>query len=252
MHLEKVGVTLISGLHRKQHQQFFVDIAKNALGINKTVQGKFDATSIVNRVSMELVSSHPLLSTRIDMEKTKCNGSNPNFLSLVNITDIVRHIGFGLNSRVTAKREDLYVDNDLFRVANRFFDLMLKNIDLLSELRNNQISAIWIRENSLLGSGTIWRCLAGAFHETCVIDDESTLSIDSSMYKSYEKFIQFFALDSKLPISSKWFATDLFPSKKSSAPTSRSQDLLDLVNLFQLWIQNEELFNPRKYVAKRR
>jgi len=252
MHLEKVGVTLISGLHRKQHQQFFVDIAKNALGINKTVQGKFDATSIVNRVSMELVSSHPLLSTRIDMEKTKCNGSNPNFLSLVNITDIVRHIGFGLNSRVTAKREDLYVDNDLFRVANRFFDLMLKNIDLLSELRNNQISAIWIRENSLLGSGTIWRCLAGAFHETCVVDDESTLSIDSSMYKSYEKFIQFFALESKLPISSKWFATDLFPSKKSSAPTSRSQDLLDLVNLFQLWIQNEELFNPRKYVAKRR
>lgn len=144
------------------------------------------------------------------------------------------------------------MDNDLFRVANRFFDVMLKNIDLLSQLRNDEISAVWIRENSLLGSGTIWRCLAGAFHETCVVDDESTLSIDSSMYKSYEKFIQLFALDSQLPISTKWFATDLFPSKKSSAPTSRSQDLLDLVNLFQLWIQNEELFNPRKYVAKRR
>jgi len=252
MRNEKVGITLISGLLRKQHQQFFVDIAKNALGINKTVQGKFDATSIVNRVSLELVYSHPLLSGKIDMEKTKCNGSNPYYLSLVNITDIVRHIGFGLNARVTAKREDLYEDNDLFKVANRFFDLMLKNVDLLKELRSNQISAVWIRENSLLGSGTIWRCLAGAFHETSVIDEDSRLSIDSTAYKNFENFIQLFALDSKLPISQKWFATELFPTKKSAAPTSRSQDLMDLVNLFQLWIQNEELFNPRKYVAKRR
>ena len=252
MRNEKVGITLISGLQRKQHQQFFVDIAKNALGINKTVQGKFDATSIVNRVSLELVNSHPLLNGKIDMEKTKCNGSNPNFLSLVNITDIVRHIGFGLNSRVTAKREDLYEDNDLYKVANRFFDLMLKNVEILKELRNNQISTLWIRENSLLGSGTIWRCLAGAFHETSVIDEDSRLSIDSAEYKSFEKFIQMFALDSKLPISQRWFATELFPTKKSAAPTSRSQDLMDLVNLFQLWIENNELFNPRKYNVKRR
>jgi hypothetical protein len=252
MRNEKVGITLISGLQRKQHQQFFVDIAKNALGINKTVQGKFDATSIVNRVSLELAQSHPLLSGKIDMEKTKCNGSNPNFLSLVNITDIVRHIGFGLNARVTAKREDLYEDNDLYKVTNRFFDLMLKNVEILQELRNNEISALWIRENSLLGSGTIWRCLAGAFHETSVIDEDSRLSIDSAKYKSFEKFVQLFALDSKLPISQKWFATELFPTKMSAAPTSRSQDLMDLVNLFQLWIENRELFNPRKYIAKRR
>jgi len=252
MRNEKVGITLISGLQRKQHQQFFVDIAKNALGINKTVQGKFDATSIVNRVSLELAQSHPLLSGKIDMEKTKCNGSNPNFLSLVNITDIVRHIGFGLNARVTAKREDLYEDNDLYKVTNRFFDLMLKNVEILQELRNNEISALWIRENSLLGSGTIWRCLAGAFHETSVIDEDSRLSIDSAKYKSFEKFVQMFALDSKLPISQKWFATELFPTKMSAAPTSRSQDLMDLVNLFQLWIENRELFNPRKYIAKRR
>jgi hypothetical protein len=252
MRNEKVGITLISGLQRKQHQQFFVDIAKNALGINKTVQGKFDATSIVNRVSLELAQSHPLLSGKIDMEKTKCNGSNPNFLSLVNITDIVRHIGFGLNARVTAKREDLYEDNDLYKVTNRFFDLMLKNVEILQELRNNEISALWIRENSLLGSGTIWRCLAGAFHETSVIDEDSRLSIDSAEYKSFEKFVQMFALDSKLPISQKWFATELFPTKMSAAPTSRSQDLMDLVNLFQLWIENRELFNPRKYIAKRR
>jgi hypothetical protein len=252
MRNEKVGITLISGLQRKQHQQFFVDIAKNALGINKTVQGKFDATSIVNRVSLELAQSHPLLSEKIDMEKTKCNGSNPNFLSLVNVTDIVRHIGFGLNARVTAKREDLYEDNDLYKVTNRFFDLMLKNVEILQELRNNEISALWIRENSLLGSGTIWRCLAGAFHETSVIDEDSRLSIDSAEYKSFEKFVQMFALDSKLPISQKWFATELFPTKMSAAPTSRSQDLMDLVNLFQLWIENKELFNPRKYIAKRR
>ena len=101
---ENVSINLIDSLSAKKHQQFFVDIAKNALGINKTVQAKFDSASIINRVTQELIKSHPLFENRIDMEKTSCSGSNSNLLTVVNVSDISRHACFGVNRMITAKR----------------------------------------------------------------------------------------------------------------------------------------------------
>ena len=244
---EHVSINLIDSLNATKHQQYFVDIAKNALGINKTVQAKFDSSSIVNRVSQELIKTHPLLVSRIDLEKTSCSGSNPNLLTVVNIADITRHVCFGVNRMVTAKRENNYKDEELTRTVSSFLDIMVSNVMPLSLVIEGRMTPPELRERYMLGSGTIWRCLAGAFYEVCVIinDDEGLIEIDKLQAKKFAEMIQLFSYNMQLPISNNWFATTLFPLKRSKAPSSRAQDLDSMVGLLTAWTHNGKLFEPK-------
>lgn len=244
---EHVSINLIDSLSAKKHQQFFVDIAKNALGINKTVQAKFDSASIINRVTQELIKSHPLFEDRIDMEKTSCSGSNPNLLTVVNVSDISRHACFGVNRMITAKRENNYKDEDLVEIVTIFLDLMVKNVRQLQLVVDGRIKPPDFREQYMLGSGTIWRCLAGAFYEACVIinDDEGSIELDENQLRKFAKMIKLFSDDMQLPISAQWFATTLFPIKRSKAPSSRAQDLEAMVGLLTAWTRNGRLFFPK-------
>ena len=244
---EYVSINLIDSLSAKKHQQFFVDIAKNALGINKTVQAKFDSASIINRVTQNLIKSNQLFEDRIDMEKTSCSGSNPNLLTVVNVSDICRHACFGVNRMVTAKRENNYKDQDLVETVTIFLDLMIENVRPLQLIVDGRMKPADFREQYMLGSGTIWRCLAGAFYEACVIidDDEGTIELDEDQVRKFAKMIKSFSENMSLPISAQWFATTLFPVKRSKAPSSRAQDLESMVGLLTAWTRNGRLFFPK-------
>lgn len=244
---EHVTIYLIDFLSSKLHQQFFVDIAKNALGINKTVQAKFDNASVINRVSLKLINSHPLLLGRVDLEKTSCSGENPNLLSVVNISDITRHACFGVNRRVTAAKENNYQDGELESNVRVFFDAVVKKIPVLAKVIDGSLEPKKLREDCMLGSGTIWRCLAGAFYETCVItnDDEGLIEIDPKQLGYFEKFLDLFSENMQLPISRQWFATTLFPTRRSKAPSSRAQDLSSMVELMTAYSRNGQLFVPK-------
>lgn len=244
---EHVAINLLDSLTPQLHQQFFVDIAKNALGINKTVQAKFDSASIVNRVTQKLIKSHPLFENRIDLEKTSCSGANPNLLTVVNVSDITRHACFGVNRQVTAKRENNYKDDVLEENVKTFLDSIVNQIPQLNQVIEGRLKPEALREKYMLGSGTIWRCLSGAFYETCVIidDDEGTIEIDKSQLRKFEKFLSLFGENMTLPISREWFATNLFPIKRSKAPSSRAQDLESMVGLMSAWTSNGRLFTPK-------
>jgi hypothetical protein len=246
MKTEKISVNLLDSLSQKLHQQFFVDIAKNALGINKTVQSKFDTASIINRVTQSLIRSHPLLENNVDLEKTSCSGSNPNILTVVNVSDITRHACFGIASRVTERKENTFSDSELETNVRRFLDIIQESIPQLAEIVNRRITAGELRENYLIGSGTIWRCLAGTFYEACVIVDEKdgTIQLDENRVNKFERFIRKFSMQMDLPISDDWFGTALFPLMRSKAPSSRTQDLLSMVSLMTAWTLNGELFEP--------
>lgn len=243
---EHVSINLIDNLDARRHQQFFVDIAKNAMGINKTVQAKFDNSSIVNRVTQEIIQNHTLLKNRIDMEKTTCSGSNPNLLTVVNVADIVRHSCFGIAARVTSKREAIFADESLRETVVSFLDCMQTSIPQLNELIAGRTEATQFRAEYLIGSSTIWRCLAGAYHESCVVidDDEGYLGIDKAQEKSFSKMLRQLSQNMSLPISENWLLTGLFPKETSKAPSSRTQDLLAMAMLFSAWTANDELFNP--------
>jgi len=249
---EKVALNILDSLTREMHQQFFVDIARNALGINKTVQAKFDSASVINRVAQDLIKNHPLLTDRVDLEKTSCSGTNKNLLSVVNVADIVRHCSFGINARVTMKRENLYSDGDVLSVANEFLNIMLHNLSVLRKVKEGVYSTSSLRKENLIGSGTMWRCFAGAFNKVCVKRDgqNGSLSIDANGKKRFERLVLRLSNQLYLPINHHWFATGLFPSKTSSAPLSRSQDLEALVALLVRWADAGELFSPPVKSAK--
>jgi hypothetical protein len=244
---EHVAINLLDSLTPQLHQQFFVDIAKNALGINKTVQAKFDSASIVNRVTQYLIKSHPLFENRIDLEKTSCSGSNFNLLTVVNVSDITRHACFGVNKIVTAKRENNYSDDVLKQNVTTFLDSMVKQIPQLNKIIEHKMTPETLRERYMLGSGTIWRCISGTFYETCVIidDDAGTIEIDRNQLKKFENFLAMFSENMTLPISNDWFSTNLFPIKRSKAPSSRAQDLESMVGLMSAWTRNGRLFFPK-------
>ena len=249
---EKVALNILDSLNHKMHQQFFVDIARNALGINKTVQAKFDSASVINRVSQNLIKSHELLMDRVDLEKTSCSGTNKNLLSVVNVSDIVRHCSFGINARVTLKREDIFTDNDVQSVANEFLDIMVRSVSALKRVEEGIYPPSALRKENLIGSGTIWRCLAGAFNRICVMRDEQngTLKVNANGKKRFEKLVTQLSNQLLLPINRHWFATGLFPTKTSTAPSSRSQDLETLVSLLVLWAESGELFSSKSKTAK--
>lgn len=244
---EYVSINLIDNLDTRKHQQFFVDIAKNAMGINKTVQAKFDNSSIVNRVTQEVIESHPLLKDQIDMEKTSCSGSNPHILTVVNVADIVRHSCFGIAARVTAKRESVFADESLREIVMSFLNCMQDSVAEITRFLNGKVTAPELRANYLIGSSTIWRCLAGAYHESCVVidDDEGYLAVDQVQEQAFSRMLGEFSRNMDLPLSRKWMSTGLFPKETSRAPSSRSQDLLAMATLFSAWTASGQLFDPR-------
>jgi hypothetical protein len=234
---EKVSVNLIDSLDDKRHQQFFVDIAKNALGINKTVQAKFDNASVINRATQFLIKTHPLLVDLVDLEKTSCSGTNENILSVVNVADVVRHVCFGISSRVTARKESIFEDDTVMAAAKQFLDIMERSFPILQKVASRELSAVQLRESSLLGSGTIWRCFAGAFFEICVENDEATgaILIGRSKMQNFADLLEDLANKLELPISKRWLETGLFPNSQSKAPSSRAQDLSAMVQVLKTW-----------------
>ena len=78
-----------------------------------------------------------------------------------------------------------------------------------------------------------------------VDDDQGTIEVDRSQLRKFENFLGLFSANMMLPISREWFATDLFPLKRSKAPSSRAQDLQAMVGLMSAWTRNGRLFFPR-------
>lgn len=243
---EFVSIQLVDQLDEVAHRQFFVDIAKNALGINKTVQSKFDTSSIINRVAQSLIETHRFLRGRVDLEKTSCSGTNENLLSVVNVADLVRHCCFGVSARVTARRESVYEDDQLFEVVANFIDIVVMSSDHLKRVQSSDLKVSQLRQESLLASSTVWRGLAGGFFKACVVpdDDAGRLSIDKRMLHRYEQTVIELAGSMALPISRNWMNTKLFSNRTSKAPLSRTQDLKALSDLVASWTQSGKLFDP--------
>lgn len=234
---ERISINIIDSLDERRHQQFFVDIAKNALGINKTVQAKFDNSSVINRVAQFLIKTHPLLVDNVDLEKTTCSGTNENLLSVVNVADVVRHVCFGISSRVTARREVTYDDDSVMAIAKSFFDVMQSSLPAVENMSQKSLSAVSLRQTSLLGSGTIWRCFAGAYFEICVKSDDATgeLALSKIGLSRFRTLLSLLEDDLGLPISERWLRTGLFPNENSKAPSSRAQDLSAMVEVLDSW-----------------
>lgn len=163
---ESITVDLVIENDTRKARQVFVDVADNALGIPRPVRARFDMEKVVNRAMGELLSDPPqLLQGKVDDQKDRISGSNPNFIGAGTLADVVRILKVGVNGRISRVQEDELQAADLARDCREFFNLLSDTFEILGQLKNDEVDSQQLRESSLLGSTTMLRILAGVYHQ---------------------------------------------------------------------------------------
>lgn len=241
---EYVTMELIAGVSLQKHKQAFADITNNARGITKSKTVEFDSVSVINRVTRLVSDEHRLLSGRIDFEQDRVTGKNPNFLSARNVADIVRHVALGMKGRMNDRREKAYSDQLLERLALAYFDSITEAFSELEDVAIGELAPDELRRTSLLGSPTILRVLAGAFHALAVEvnHDMPAIWVDDSSGTGAEYATDCFQqLDGHMAAPAvkggMWHRTGFFGEEGGMAPGSRAQDLVGLSNAIIKWFE---------------
>lgn len=240
---EYVTMEILEGVTLAEHKQFFHDIAVNAKGISKSVTMGFDQRHLLNRVAMDLAESQLLFEDRIEMEKDRVAASNENLISGKTLVDIVKAVILGVDGRMTPRREAAFGETSVGSLVEGFVATLISSFDDLQSVEDGDLSPIELREKSLLGSPTILRVLAGAYHLLAVdsTDEDKPVATEDGRKKARLLFEKL-APQMGLPISDDWFDTGFFPEPTSKAPSSRTQDLRALTALLAKWGETGEVF----------
>lgn len=235
---EYITLEILEGVTKSDHKQYFHDIAVNARGISKSITVSFDRRNVLNRVAMNLAEQHPLLMDRVDFERDRTTLSNENLVSGKNLVDIVRHVVLGIDGRMTIRREKAYKESAIEAMAGKFLDALTESFPQLDRVANDELHPLDLRQDDLLGSATILRVLAGAYHELAVDnsdDDNPRVTIDGDTQA--RKLYSLLADHMGIPIEKAWLETGCFESKNSRAPGSRTQQLRALTDIVTSWGQ---------------
>lgn len=254
MYREQVTLEIITGVTENEHKTFFIDIADNALGINVTEKTRMDEVNMTSRVAKLLADQTPLLNGRIEFRKSSAAKNSPDLMSLANLRDVTRHVCFGIVGKVSAKREAEFTDINALEMSKHFIDAMLESTNALNEIAEGWLKPKELKATSLLGSSTIWRCLAGAYHELAIDVDKGVLRWNSEGHKKFVSMataaieqMNFIGENEEKSLDPNWYETECF-NPGGLAPLSRAQDLKNLSTLFVRWSETGKIFEPKKNV----
>ena len=243
MRKEYITLEILEGVTVAEHKQYFHDIAVNAKGITKSVTVGFDRRNLMNRVAITLAESDPLLDGRVEMEKDRVTGVNENFVSAKNVVDLVKAAAIGIDGRMTIRREKTFKESAIESLADRFFNALRESFPDLQKVADEELHTVDLRSNSLLGSATILRVLAGAYNLIAVdsTDEDNPYVVDAGD-KEARALFERLAPHMGLPIEDGWFDTGYFPERTSKAPSSRAQDLTGLAARTAAWSRVGSIF----------
>lgn len=231
---ERMTIQIVLENDPKAYKQMFYDIADNAKGITHSVRTRFDSTKIVNRC-LEVVMEHPLLENNVDIEQDRILGSNPYLMSAKHVADIIRTLEVGISGRIGRRLESELDESHLERQAAEFFDLMTDAFPEYAAIRDGSLSPVELRQKSLLGSVTIQRVLAGAYHDLTRGEN------GAPKLKRREVQAFFSQLDMTAPIKPEgpWMATEAF-NEPYMSPGARRQEVDSLVKAIVGWAESWE------------
>lgn len=226
---ERVTIQIVLENDPKAYKQMFFDIADNAKGITHSVRTRFDSTKIVNRC-IETVLEHSLLSGNVDIEQDRILGSNQYLMSAKHVADIIRTLEAGISGRIGRRLESELTEDHLERQAAGFFDVITDAFPDYADIRDGKLSPVELRARSLLGSVTIQRVLAGAYHE--LLRGEGR----THHFKRREIQAFFSQLDMAAPIdpNGAWMKTEAF-NEPYTSPVARRQEVQHLVDSLCTW-----------------
>jgi len=224
---EHIAVQIYVESRPQAYEQMFFDVADNALGINQAVKVRFDSRKVVNRALPEVLK-HALLQNRVDMEQDRIVGSNPSLLGAKHVADIIRAVNVGVTGRVTERREGQLDESTLIENTETFLGALLNGFGPLGELADGRLSPPQLRSRSLLGSITMLRVLAGAFHHLFVVNEVSE-----------DEIVDYFAtlnphMNAPVTEGSIWSVTGDF-ALGANGPNARTQNLRHLTDEIVRW-----------------
>ena len=243
---ESVGIDILVCSSSQEAKQIFADIANNAKGMVKALAIGFDQSKIVNRVTTVLAGEkpHKLLQDRIDFNKDRVSGNSPYLFSAKALSDVVRSVMVGTIGKIKKNYEVSSFDSIFEARAREFLDALSQAFE-----EDFKKSPQELRDTSLLGSGTIFRVLAGVWFELTSNTDVNGKKVEPKMSrKSAIEFFTKLAPFMEIPIrpGNGWLTTGVFPDPSKigevTAPGSRNQELRGLTQEITNWALKPEKF----------
>lgn len=222
--------------------QIFADIANNAKGIRPDFKVFSDQRDVVNRLAREVATEHPLFVEGgvEDGQSTGMSPKNPKLIGAKQVADVVRAVHLGVTGRVGKRVEDELAKNEVLaaRKVKQFLDTLLTSFAELRAIVNGEQTPIELRQESMLGYGTVYRVLAGVYHDLKVADEGQTPFSESEIREFFK------ALAPKMrdiPVSEGddfWMKTGAFISG-GNAPQSSQGALRGLSDALVVWAREQ-------------
>ena len=241
---ECVTVQIIAIDDEDETRQMFADIATNAKGITQAVRSRFDQTRIPNRVMQRVIGSHPLLTDRVDGQKDRLVGDNPNLVSAQHVADAIRTILVGVGGRVSVRKEAELNEEEVAKDTEFFLDSLIRGFDDYASIVHGTIVPSDLRARSLLGSPVMFRVLAGVFHSVAMSKgprpDTDQIDLVIRLFRDIQPWMQ---LPASWATGSPWKGSEALPEGARSA-MSRTQSYKEMVRRILDWGKTQSIL-PR-------
>jgi len=249
---ESVVIDLIIEDDQQAARQVFVDVADKAEGIKKTILSRFDQRQVVHRALQSMLdpeNMHPLLWDRVENQVDNVSGKNLNFIAASKIAQLIHEINSTPGTRKFSKSfeeralVDPTIEEELITETATFFDLLLQNFEDLEKMVEGDLSPVDIRRQSMIGSITMLRVLAGVYR---------TLKSQGHSINDIGALFSKISKHCGVPISSGTVSGDLWLGKDqdltgvqtevfsdgAKAPSARAQTVKALTERIAGWIDN--------------
>jgi len=233
---ESIGVQVVIEADHVRARKIFVDINDNAKGVPRSVTARFNTDKVAERALQTMIENkpfHPLLDDRVDEQKDRVMGSNPNLVSAGKLADLIRFAHKGAYGRFSAEMDaDKTLDVELVDTATRFFNVLTAASPQLQAVIDESISTSDLRNTNMIGSITMLSILAGTFYN---LTNQGVT--DNEIQTYFAKLIE--AME--VPVTRKMWLTagkeEAFV-KGATAPGARAQQVKELVKILTDWYTN--------------
>lgn len=173
---EHLSLTLVE-TDQHGHRQIFVDVNRNAKGVNPDLTAVLDTRSVVNRIAHELFE-HPLLKGRVETgAKARISRNNSNFVGANTVAELTHAVLVGRGRMSKAREAKFAADESLCtRQVWEFLDAITAAFEPLRQLADEKVTAPYLRSVSLLGSQTMLRVLGIVWHDLREGDPDNGVS----------------------------------------------------------------------------
>lgn len=237
---EHVSIDIVE-VQTERAAQMFADINNNAKGVNPDYTTQLDQRDVVNRIAVDVATTHRLLVDNVEIgQSTRMSAANPHLIGLKSVADLVRAVLVG-NGRVGARVED-ELNRDIVlakRKVEGFLDTLVAGFSTLGDIADGRISPEDLREKSMLGSSTMLRALAAAYHDLTVVDPVKARAEVEQYFRQLQPLMSVFpTVDDKV-----WMPTGAF-IPDTRAPQARQGSIKSLTDALVTWGRTGNLPTP--------